>query len=327
MTARLPLAVLGVGHVHAPGYLRRLLARPDVKVVGLYDDDPATLRRVAADTGVDSFASPDACLERGRAVLVCSEPTRQRRLVELAAAASRPTLCEKPLGTTPVESRALLKAAARVPLSVALPVRYHSAARQLRRLVQASALGTVVAVWASNRNSFPGGWFADPARAGGGCLLDHVVHVADLLRWIWGAEFETVTAEDGVRHRPGLAVEDTAVVQVNCTGGLIATIDPSMSRPRGMPGALDLVVEAWGEQGSATLDLFAPRVERVGEDGRIARLPVGDDMDAAMLDAWLHSVVEEEAPPVPAADAFAATALSFAAKEAAVSHRAVRVVA
>lgn len=327
MRARLPVVVLGVGHVHAAGYLRRLLARPDVDVVGLYDDDPVTARRVAAETGVDHVASPDDCLGRGRAALVCSEPTRQLRLVQLAAVAGRPTLCEKPLGTTPAESGALLEAAVRVPLSVALPVRYHPAARQLRRLVRSSTLGAVVAVWATNRNSFPGGWFADPSLAGGGCLLDHVVHVADLLRWVWGTEFETVTAEDGVGHLPGLAVEDTAVVQVTCAGGLVATLDPSMSRPRGMPGALDLVVEAWGEQGTATVDLFAPRVERVGGDGRITRLPAGDDMDAALLDAWLRSVGEEQPPPVPAADAFAATALAFAAKEAARTHRTVRLAA
>ena len=36
------------------------------------------------------------------------------------------------------------------------------------------------------------------------------------------------------------------MVLVECTDGMIVTIDPSMSRPRGMPGALDLVMEVWG---------------------------------------------------------------------------------
>jgi predicted dehydrogenase len=29
----------------------------------------------------------------------------------------------------------------------------------------------------------PGGWFCDPLLAGGGAVIDHTVHVIDLLRW------------------------------------------------------------------------------------------------------------------------------------------------
>ena len=197
MTARLPVAMVGAGHVHAPGYLRCLATNDKVKVVGVYDPDPGTARRLADNSGAPALRSPEEASAAAEAVVVCCEPTRQLSLVQVAAQAGRPVLCEKPFGTTLADAEALLRLAGKVPISVAFPVRYHPAALQLRQAVQRGDLGATRAVWATNRNCFPGGWFADPALAGGGCLLDHVVHVADLLRWIWGTEYSSVMAEAG----------------------------------------------------------------------------------------------------------------------------------
>jgi predicted dehydrogenase len=319
--ARLPVVMIGAGHVHAPTYLAHLVARDDVEVVGVFDVDPATGRRQAQAAGVPVLASEEEGLKRARAVVICSEPTRQYRLIGPAADRGIPVLCEKPFGTNLSESRAMLALSERVPISVALPVRYHPASSQLRHLVGQGALGPTIAVWATNRNSFPGGWFADPQLAGGGCLLDHLVHVADLVRWIWGTEFDSVTAESGNLHIPGLGMEDTAIVLVACASGMIVTIDPSMSRPRGMPGALDLTMKVWGDRGAATLDIFADRVDSVDSTGGTSRHFAGYDFNAAMLEDWVTSVRQESTPPVSAKDGFAATCLSFAAQEAADNHQ------
>ncbi len=325
MTGRLPVAMMGVGHVHAPGYLQYLLSRSDIELVGVYDADAATARSTADRLGIAVFRSEDECVERCRAVVVCSEPTRQLALVRKAADAGLPTLCEKPLGTTPAESRELVELSERILLSVAFPVRYHAAATRLRQTIREGLLGSTPSVWATNRNSFPGGWFADPELAGGGCLLDHVVHVADLLRWIWDTEFVNVSAEAGVLHRPGLTMEDTAIALVTCANGMIVTIDPSMSRPRGMPGALDLVMEVWGEHGKARLDIFADGIDMVDREGVLSHRHFDDAMSASMISAWIEAVLEGGPAPVPARDAFSATALAFAARKAADTHRVVDV--
>jgi predicted dehydrogenase len=320
---KLSVAMVGAGHVHAPGYLDRLSAHPEVRLAGVYDADPERAAQLAGRAGTGVFPSPEAAVAAADAVVVCSEPTRQSALVRIAAGEGRPTLCEKPLGTCPAEADALLALAERAAISVALPVRYHRAAVRLRSSVRGGLLGRGVAVWGTNRNSFPGGWFADPALAGGGCLLDHVVHVADLLRWIWDTDFACVMAEAAVRHTAGLQMEDTAAVLVECTNGMIATIDPSMSRPRGMPGALDLVMDVWGELGTAKLDVFAEHVESVDAQGVTHRQLIGGDMDALMISDWVESVRSGGPPPVPVPDAFAATSLAFAAQRAVGTHRAV----
>lgn len=246
--ARLPVAILGAGHVHVPSYVRRLLAHPDVELVGIYDETASTAQRLSEQVGTVAFGSVQEALERARAVAVCPEPTRQLALVQAAASAGLPVLCEKPFGTTFAEATALLRLSEKVPVSAALVVRYHPAAIKLKVAVQSGVLGPAAAVWATNRNSFPGGWFADRSLAGGGCLLDHLVHVADLVRWIWRTELDSATAEAATRHYPGLEVEDTAAVLVRCSNGLVVSLDPSMSRPRGMPGALDLTLKVWAER-------------------------------------------------------------------------------
>jgi UDP-N-acetylglucosamine 3-dehydrogenase len=323
--AKLPIAVLGAAHVHAPGYVRRLVAHPDVDLLGIYDQTASTAGHLSKEFGTVAFSSVAEALEKARAVAVCPEPTRQLGLVQAAVSAGLPILCEKPFGTNFAEATALLRLSGKAPVSVALPVRYHPAAIKLKAAVQSGALGLTAALWATNRNSFPGGWFADRSLAGGGCLLDHVVHVADLVRWIWRTELVSATAEAATRHYPGLEVEDTAAVLVRCSSGLIVSLDPSMSRPRGMPGALDLTLKVWAERGTARADIFAPGVERVDEQGFLHQEPVGADMDRGMLDDWVASVLADRPAPIPAQDAFAATCLSFAAQQSATEHRTVPV--
>lgn len=319
--AKLPVAMVGAGHIHAPGYLRWLATSPDVELVGVYDVNPDRAAEMSVASGAPAFKSVEAAVERARAAVVAPEPTRQLALVQAVADVGLPLLVEKPLGVTPTESRTLLSLGEKVPISVSFPVRYHSAAVQLRRAVTDGQLGEVLAVWATNRNRFPGGWFADLSLAGGGCLLDHVVHVADLVHWIWETDWALVRAEAGVLHHLDLEAEDAAVVLAECANGMIVTVDPSMNRPDAMPGALDLTLRAWGEKGLAAVDIFAQRVEVCDSSGRLRHDLVGGDMEGALLTEWVSSVRQELPPPVPASDGFAATSLAFAAQQAVATHK------
>lgn len=324
MSAPLPIAMVGAGHIHAPGYLAWLARSPEVELVGVYDQDPARAAELAGASGTKVLSSLEEAVALCRAAVICPEPTRQLALATALAKSGCALLIEKPLGVSPAESTALVALADEVPISVTLPVRYHPAAVQLARAVQADQLGDVVAIWATNRNRFPGGWFADPSLAGGGCLLDHVVHVADLVGWIWQTTWASVRAEAATRHHLELRVEDTAVVLAETTNDMILSVDPSMSRPDHMAGALDLTMRVWGEHGVATLDIFATRVDVFDTSGRHRQHLVGADMDGAMLGDWVRSLQSDGPPPVCCAEAFRATSLAFAAQQAVATHESVR---
>ncbi|MDA8298041.1 MAG: Gfo/Idh/MocA family oxidoreductase [Actinomycetota bacterium] len=324
MTARLPVAMVGAGHIHSPGYLRWLAQSPDVDLVGVYDQDPRRAAELAEASGTKVLGSLEEATSLARAAVIGPEPTRQLALAEAVAQSGGALLIEKPLGVNAAESKALVALAEKVPISVTLPVRYHPGAVQLARAVHEQQLGEVVAIWATNRNRFPGGWFGDPALAGGGCLLDHVVHVADLIGWIWQTTWSSVRAEAGTLHHVDLAVEDSAIVLAQTTNDMMVSVDPSMSRPDDMAGALDLTMRVWGERGVATIDIFAARVDAFDTSGRHRQHLVGADMDGAMLSDWVRSVRGAGPPPVPCADAFRASALAFAAQQAVATHQTVR---
>ena len=110
--------------------------------------------------------------------------------------------------------------------------------------MRGGSLGRVLAVNGANRGSIPGGWFLDPEISGGGAVMDHTVHVADLLRWMLDIEVKSVYAEVG-SFFGAEGTEDAAILTLELEGGPVAdgafaTIDPSWSRGEGYPVRADV---------------------------------------------------------------------------------------
>jgi 1,5-anhydro-D-fructose reductase (1,5-anhydro-D-mannitol-forming) len=112
------------------------------------------------------------------------------RAVSIAAsvlAARRPVLVEKPLGVRGADARELEALAAGLsgPSFVGYNYRYLPAVGELLRRAGAGELGELRNVdMLVGHGGHPGsavGWKLDPARAGGGVLLDPGVHLLDLL--------------------------------------------------------------------------------------------------------------------------------------------------
>lgn len=69
--------------------------------------------------------------------------------------------------------------------------------------------------------------------------MDHVVHLADLLRWYFGAEVTEVYAEVDNLFYPGAVEVDTAgLLLLSLSNGVQASIDCSWSRPSGIRGGV-----------------------------------------------------------------------------------------
>ncbi len=97
-------------------------------------------------------------------------------------------LCEKPIATTLEDARAMIASCerAQVKLMIAYPpVRYNTPVLRVKEMVERGAVGEVLAIRGTNHGRLPGGWFVEPELSGGGAVLDHTVHVIDLIRWIF----------------------------------------------------------------------------------------------------------------------------------------------
>lgn len=316
------LAMLGAAHVHASGYAQACKGLPDVAIAAVYDVDPQKAREIAALCGATAFDSAAACLgPEIDAVLICSENSRHGELVGAAAAAGKSVLCEKPLATTVAEAQALVQMCAKagVQLMTAFPCRYHPTIERTRAHLEAGRLGEVLAVRATNHGQMPGGWFADPVLAGGGALMDHTVHVVDLLRYLLGAEFDSVYALSARRFHD-VPTEDSGMLSMKMDSGVIVTLDPSWSRPASYPTWGNVTMELVGTEGSLAVDMFSQNVDVFNNVGKSFQWAAyGSDMNALMLADFTRRVQAGEAVAITGVDGLRATEVVAAAYASAAS--------
>lgn len=302
MTEPLGVAVLGCAHrPHAWSYARALSSSASARLVAVHDPDVDLGRSVAEDFGARYSADAEAVVSSPDvgAVVVCSPTSEHRSHVELAAAHGLHVLCEKPLATTVEDATAMLAATERAgtQLHVAFVSRFLPHVRRVRQAVDEGVLGTVLGVRAGNRGRPPlaphyPAWITTPEQSGGGALIDHSVHLTDLLRHLTGQEVEAVAAETGSLLWSA-GVEDCALLSLRFDGGAVASIDPSWSVPADNPWDYDFFLRLVGTAGSVDVDDVSESVQLVGSRaGHGLRLVgFGDDPDAAMVEAFVSSVL------------------------------------
>lgn len=301
MTASdLRFGVLSAAHGHAVGYLRYLAGRGDLSVMLADPDAPGEGdrrrgRRLAEDLGVQWADSAEELLGAVDAVIVCSENARHHDDVMAALASGCHVLCEKPLAIDVDDAQEMVVAADRagLVLGVAHPVRHAPAYRHLVARARAGHLGSLLSVLGTNNGMLPrdADWFVRPSLSGGGALVDHVVHCADLVDGLLGVPARRVRAVSNriLEQSPPTEVETGAIVTVEYEGGVIATIDCSWSQPSSAPTWGGLSLDVIGTSGRVRVDPFNLHV-----GGHAAGGPqwwaYGADLDAAMLDNFVDAV-------------------------------------
>ncbi|WP_020386317.1 Gfo/Idh/MocA family protein [Kribbella catacumbae] len=308
----LKVALASFAHTHASSYARLLASLPDVEVLSSDPDGAAAPdagprgAEFAAQLGVPYVDSYDELFAWGPdAVVVTSENALHRGLVERAASVGAHVLCEKPLATEVADGEAMLAAceAAGVILMTAYPVRFAPSYGRLRASVEAGRLGDVFAVAGTNNGKIPYAqrqWFTDAALAGGGALVDHTVHCADLIDGLTGGvEAARVHAvANRVLHQDkGVSVETGGLVTITYENGLLATIDCSWSMPDNGPTWGGVTLQVTGTNGSVEIAPFQSHVGGTDASGEVF-LPVGGDLDALMLAEFL-TAVRASGPAVP----------------------------
>ncbi len=309
MSESLKIGLLSFAHVHAAGYAMLLQEREDVTLLAADPDQadsaPGEVRgkTLADQLGVSYVDTYDELFAWGPdAVVICSENSRHRELVERAAAAGVHVLCEKPLATSVEDAEAMVAACeqAGVSLMTAYPVRFHPAFRALRERIRAGGLGTVLSASGTNNGQIPIAarrWFADPVLAGGGSLMDHTVHLADLLDDLLDARAVSVYAQSNRIVHPEVDVETGGLVVVTYADGTVATIDCSWNRPASYLtwGGLTLNVE--GSAGSVSFDAFGQAVTGYDDtDGKAISVGYGANLDALMVEEFISAVREGRRP-------------------------------
>ena len=213
------------------------------RIAALFDPDPVSRSRAeqafgspATESLRDFLATPGL-----GAVYVAAPNFAHRALVEAAAAAGLPVLCEKPMATTLDDARAMVAACGRagVRYATAFDQRFHAAHQALAALIADGRLGTVTAVrivyacwlpadWAGDN------WRIDPRRAGGGALMDLAPHGLDLSAYLLGEPLVDVAAMGQARvHRYN--VEDGALLMARSRSGIMVQMHVAYNCPETLP--------------------------------------------------------------------------------------------
>lgn len=161
-----------------------------------------------------------------------------------AAEAGKHILCEKPLGRTAEESKAMLDAVekAGVKHMVAYNYRFVPAIRLIRNLVDSGALGQIyhwravyLQEWIMPHYGTPMIWRLDKDMAGSGALGDLGAHTIDLAHYLIG-DIKSVSAltKTFIEERPyddgstgTVTVDDAYVTAVEFDNGAIGTMEAS----------------------------------------------------------------------------------------------------
>lgn len=288
----LRIALLSCAHTHAAGYASLLDAREDVDLVvsdpdGFGDVHVSERSRIVGshEEALDAWSDgPDT-------VVVTSANAHHRDLVLEAARRGAHVLCEKPLATTVADAEQMVEACreAGVLLMTAFPVHFAPQVASLREAVARGSIGEVVGVTGTNNGKLPTGrdWFTDVELSGGGALVDHTVHIAQILDSVFG-EPQTVHAVTNrilFADRAGDGAETGGLVTLTYPDGLVATIDCSWSQPADAPTWGGVTIQAVGTQGQLAVDPFSQHV-----GGFDQWLPYGANLDELMLDAFLAAV-------------------------------------
>lgn len=273
------LGILSLDHPHSRGnhipalkYLGN-----QIRVSAIYHDDGIFARPYIEQFGAKYYADRDALLADPDidAVLITSKNYRHARDCIAAAQAGKDIFCDKPIAIS-VEDGIKIRDAVKkagVEFLTTFPVRFNPAVRQLKNKIDNGELGTITAVMATNHGSMyePGApdWVKSSAQNGGGCLIDHCVHVADIIRWITGQEFEDVKAVANHALKSDIDAEDLAMLHGHMTDGCIYQIDASWSR-RGCDKMWgDVTFRIVGTKGSASLDIYNHQRMEVHSQGEM----------------------------------------------------------
>ncbi|MEM2929708.1 MAG: Gfo/Idh/MocA family oxidoreductase [Thermoproteota archaeon] len=321
-------AVLSFAHIHAWSYARVLKELPETELVAIYDDSPERLRRAGETYGVKKlYDDVDKLLQAEEidALVITSENSKHRALAIAAAEAGKHMIVEKPIATTLRDADEIVSKAERnsVKLQIAFVMRFHDSAVKAGETILSGALGRVIAITATNHGKYPDLWFADPELAGGGAIMDHTVHVADLTRWYTGDEFSRVFCRIGRNIRRELKVEDNALLICETRKGVKVSIDCSWSRPDTYPVWGDVYMGVFGEKGYLVLDAFRSNVSLVQSSCPLTYHYHGPDADRNMILDFINVIRTDGKPRASGHDGRQALEVALAAYESSKQGKAV----
>ncbi|MEI9928760.1 MAG: Gfo/Idh/MocA family oxidoreductase [Sphingomonas sp.] len=182
------LGKMGISHLGLINPLR------DVEVAAVCDATGYVLDVLAKYTGLTTYTDYAKMLEEVAldAVIIATPSSAHAGMVRAALEKGLHVFCEKPFTLDPADSAALAELAEAKGLvnQVGYHYRFVGAFQEVKRLLDAGAIGTVTHVMAEAYGPVvlkpKGSTWRTQRSEGGGCLYDYAAHPINLLNWYFG---------------------------------------------------------------------------------------------------------------------------------------------
>ena len=248
---KVKFGVIGAGGIARRKTIPGMLAAPNLQLEAVMD--VADIAAIAAEFGVRkaySKVEQVAADPEIQAVYIATPAHLHLEQIRICAAAGKHILCEKPLTLTSAEAREAVAVCRqhKVMLQEGYMMKFHGAHQAIKRLIDQGRLGKVVYIRAQLSCWYPplpGAWRQDPAKGGGGSLIDMATHLYDLLDYFAGPIRRVVALTGNLVQ--GYASEDAATTLLELGNGAHATVDSFFCVP---DEASRTRLEIYGSQGS-----------------------------------------------------------------------------
>ena len=245
------VAIIGCGLIGG----KRAGALGPARLIACADVDPARAEALAKRTPGAVADTVERTLDNPAVDIVIVSTTNESLapLCMSALEAGKHVLVEKPAARSVVEVDQVRAAAARARrlVRVGFNHRYHPALVQARAMIDEGALGPLMFVRGryghGGRVGYDREWRADPARSGGGELIDQGVHLIDLAGWFLG----TFTSVDGfaATYFWDMPVDDNGFVLLRTALGQAAFLHVSCTEWKNL-----FSLEIYGRDGKIEID-------------------------------------------------------------------------
>ena len=202
-----------------------------VEIVALCDTDSERLKGTAKDFGIERIYSDSSRMiaeERPDFVDIATTVGSHRPLVEMAARAGIPVICQKPFASTLDDAKAMVDACekANVPLMIHENFRWQPAIRAVGSALESGVIGTPFWGRVSFRSAF-NVFSGQPYLAEGERFIaeDLGIHILDVARFLFG-DVRRLTAST-TRVNPSIKGEDVATMLLNHASGVTCIVDCS----------------------------------------------------------------------------------------------------
>lgn len=307
------VGIIGLGGISNGVHIPGIVASPDAELTAICDIDEGKLNRVGDERKIDNAHR----FKDYRELIACPDvdavtiPTPNNVHVEIAleaVKAGKPFAVEKPLGVNTAETARLCEAVAEKHIKnmICFSYRFIPAARYARALIQSGALGRIYHVYAQyfqgwGNSDCPRIWRFCHEVSGTGTLADLGVHMIDLVKFMTGDEYTSITADNGTfiheRKSPAgdgemlpVDVDDYSHFLTSTENGIAGVFE--ITRFANARGNYQRV-EVYGEKGGLVYSLDAGEPLEItykSEGGGYHRLDVPAEYNVGQMQTFIDIV-------------------------------------